>query len=64
MKNFKFSMFNDKSKLVKEQSDNIITTEKNSMLSNILSCEMKSPSSTKKRNKIGILKFLVLFSKI
>ena len=58
-------MFEDKFKLVKEQSNNVVTTKSIALVfSNIFSCEMKSSSSTKERNKTEILRFLVLFLKM
>ena len=65
VKDFSFFLFNNKSKLFKKWENNIITTKrKESVFLKDFSCDIKSPSSTKERNKTGIFRFFALFSKM
>ena len=64
MKDFRFSMFNNKYKLFKYKGDNIITIKKMSIcFLKDFSCKIKKPLSIKERNKTGSFRFLTLFSK-
>jgi len=54
-----FSVFNDKSKLIKKRKNNIVTTKKQSIC--FFNYEIKSPLSTKERNETVILRFFVIF---
>jgi len=65
IKDFRFPMFDDKSKLIEQRQNYIVTTKKMRIFfSNDFSWDIKSPSSTNKRNKTGIFKFFAFFSKI
>jgi len=57
-------MFDSEFKLVKEQSNNVITTEKNSIsFIKYFILQNKKSIIYKKRNKMEILRFLVSFCK-
>ena len=62
MKDLRFSVFDNE---FKKRRNNIIATEKKSIcFLKDFSYKIKRPLSIKERNKIGILRFFVLFSKI
>jgi len=65
MKDFRFLMFNNKSKLIEQRWNYIVTTKKwEFVFSNNYFWDIKSPSTTNKRNETGIFKNFALFLKI
>jgi len=65
VKNLGFSIFNNKTKLVKKkQNDVVATIKKGFVFSKDFSCEMRSLLSTKEKNETKILRFFNIFSKI
>ena len=64
MKIFYFSIFDYKSKLIKEWRNNIVTTIKKELVfSKDFSYNIKSLLFTKEINKIGIFRFFLIFQK-
>ena len=62
MKNFSFSMFNNKTELIKKRRNNIVAIEK--MRVQFFQCFFLWYKTTKNIRETGIFRFLALFLKI